>query len=115
MYKRQVAAVSLGGFAVAVAAVSLEDVAGSRRRRTVVAREVGGGAVGACVGVLAGWRWGQLERGQAVVAAENSAGVGRKFMEIYRTSMLPQTKFVWVPSVLNHIVMGKTESGGHRM
>ena len=75
-----VAAVSLGGFAVAVAAVSLEDVAGSRRRRTVVAREVGGGAVGACVGVLAGWRRGQLGRRKAVVAPMNSAGVGRNFL-----------------------------------
>ena len=47
-----VVAASLGDFAVAAAAVNLEDVAGSRRRRAVVAREVGGGAVGACVGVL---------------------------------------------------------------
>ena len=27
----------------------------------------------------------------------------------------PQTKFIWVPSGLNHSVMGKTEAGGHRM
>ena len=46
-----VAAASLGDVAVAAAAVKLEDVAGSRRR-AVVARGVGGGAVGACVGVL---------------------------------------------------------------
>ena len=56
-----VAAASLGDFAVAAATVNLEDVAGSRRRRAIMARKVGGGAVGACVGVLAGWRrasWG---------------------------------------------------------
>ena len=79
------AAASLGGFDVASAAVNLEDVAGSRRERVVVARGVGGGAVGACVGGLAGWRWDQLGRGKAVVAPMNSAGVGRNFMEIYRT------------------------------
>ena len=49
------AAATLGDFAVAAAAVNLEDVAGSRRR-AVVARGVGGGAVSACMGVLAGWR-----------------------------------------------------------
>ena len=74
------AAASLGDFAVAVAAVNLEDVAGSRRRRAVVARGVGGGAVGACVGVLAGLRRGQLGRRKEVVAPMNSAGVGRNFM-----------------------------------
>ena len=47
-----VAAASLGDFAVAAAAVNLEDVAGW--------------AVGACVGVLVGWSWGQLGRGKAV-------------------------------------------------
>ena len=51
-----VAAALLGDFDVAAAAVNLEGVAGSRRRRAVVARGVGGGAVSACVGVLAGWR-----------------------------------------------------------
>ena len=72
-----------------------------------MARGVGGGAVGACAFVvLAGWRWDQLGRGKAVIAAMNSAGVDRNFMEIYRTSMLPQTKFHWVPSGLNHSVMG---------
>ena len=50
------AAATLGDFAVAAAAVNLEDVAGSRRKRAVVARGVGGGAVSACMGVLAGWR-----------------------------------------------------------
>ena len=75
-----VAAASLGDFAVAAAAVNLEDVAGSHRRRAVVARGVGGRAVGACVGVLAGWRWGQLGRRKAVVAPMNSAGVGWNFM-----------------------------------
>ena len=40
-------------FAVAAAAVNLKDAAGSRRRRAVVAPGVGGGAVGACAGVLA--------------------------------------------------------------
>ena len=49
-----VAPASLGDFAVAAAAVNLEDIAGSRRRREVMARGVGGEAVGACVGVLAG-------------------------------------------------------------
>ena len=56
-----VAAASLGDFSVAAAAVNLEDVAGSCRRRAVVARWVGGEAVGACVGVLldgAGASWG---------------------------------------------------------
>ena len=75
-----VAAASLGDFAVAAAAVNLEDVAGSRRRRVVVARGVGGGAVGACVDVFTGWRWGQLGRRKAIVAPMNSAGVGRNFM-----------------------------------
>ena len=51
-----VAAAPLGDFAVAAAAVNLEDVAGNRRMGTVVPRGVGGGAVGACVGGLAGWR-----------------------------------------------------------
>ena len=109
-----VAAASLGDFALA-AVVNLKDEAGIRRRRAVVARGVAGGAVGACVGGLAGWRWGQLVGGKAVVAVMNSAGVGRNFMEIYRTNRLPQTKFLWVPSGLNHSVMGKTEAGGHRM
>ena len=49
-----VAAALLGDFDVAAAAVNLEDVAGSRGRQAVMSREVGGGAVGACVGVLAG-------------------------------------------------------------
>ena len=80
-----VAAGSLGDFAVAASAVNLKDVVGNRRRRAVVAKGTGGGTVGACVGGLAGWRWGQLGRGKAVVAAMNSAGVGRNFMEIYRT------------------------------
>ena len=75
-----VAAASLGDFAVAAAAVNLEDVASNRRRRAVVAREVGGGAVGACVGVLAEWRRGQLGRRKAVVAPMNSAGVGQNLM-----------------------------------
>ena len=43
------AAATLGDFAVAAAAVNLEDVAGIRRRGAVVARGVGGWAVGACV------------------------------------------------------------------
>ena len=75
-----VVAESLGDFAVAAAAVNLEDVPGSRRRRAVVARGVGGGAVGACVGVLAGWRWCQFGRRKAVAAPINSTGVGRSFM-----------------------------------
>ena len=58
-----------------------------------MAREVGGGAVGACVGVLAGWRRGQLVRRKAVVAPMNSAGVGRNFMEIYRTKSRRQRSF----------------------
>ena len=87
-----VAAASLGDFAVAAAAVKLEDVAGSRRR-AVVARGVGGGAVGACVGVLAGWRWGQLGRRKAVVAPMKSAGVGRNLVEIYRTKSRRQQSF----------------------
>ena len=62
---------SLGGFAVTAAAVNLEYVAGSRRRKEVVARGIGGGAVGACVGGLAGWRRGQLGRGKAMVASVN--------------------------------------------
>ena len=62
-----VAPASLGDFAVAAAAVNLEDVAGSRRRTAVVARKVGGGAVGACVGVLAG-------------CAGASWGVGRRWL-----------------------------------
>ena len=95
-----VAAASLGDFAAAAAAVKLEDVAGSRRRWAVVARGVGG-AGGACVGGLAGWRSGQLECGKAVVVVMNSAGVGRNFMELYRTNRLPRTKFLWVPSGLN--------------
>ena len=33
-----------------------------------MARGVGGGAVGACTVILAGWRLGQLGRGKAVVA-----------------------------------------------
>ena len=49
-----VAPASLGDFAVAAAVVNPEDVAGSRRRKAVVARGVGGGKVGACVVVLAG-------------------------------------------------------------
>ena len=80
-----VSVASLGGFAVAAAAIDLKDVAGSCRRRAGVARGVSGGAVGACVSGLAGWRWGQLGRGKSVVAAMNSVGVGRNFMEIYRT------------------------------
>ena len=104
---------SLGDFAVAAAAVNLEDVAGSRKR-AVVAREVGGGAVGACVGVLAGWRWGQLARGEAVVVPMNSAGCGSEFHGNIPDEK-PQTKFIWVPSGLNHSGMGKTEAGGHRM
>ena len=55
------AAASLGDFAVAAAVVNLEDVTGGCRRRAVVSRGVGGGAVGACVGVLldgAGASWG---------------------------------------------------------
>ena len=80
-----VTAASLGDFAVAAVAVNLKDVAGSRRRSVVVTRGVVGAAVGACVGVLSGWRWGQLGRGKAVVAAMNSVGAGRNFMEIYRT------------------------------
>ena len=44
-----VAAASLGDFALA-AVVNLKDEAGIRRRRAVVARGVGGEAVGACVG-----------------------------------------------------------------
>ena len=62
-----VAAALLGDFDVAAAAVNLEDVAGSRGRQAVMSREVGGGAVGACVGSLARWRWGQL-------------GVGRRWL-----------------------------------
>ena len=89
-----VVAESLGDFAVAAAAVNLEDVAGSRRRRAVLARGVGGGAVGACVGGLAGWRWDQLGRGKVVGTAMNSAGVGRSLMEIYRTNRLPHTTFL---------------------
>ena len=89
-----VAAASLDDFAVAAAAVNLEDVAGRRRMRAVVSRGVGGGAVGACVGDLAGWRWGQLGRGKAVGTAMNSAGVGRSLMEIYRTNRLPHTTFL---------------------
>ena len=73
-------AVALDDFTVAAAVDNLEDVAGSRRRTAVVARGVGGGTVGACVGVLAGWHWGQLGRRNAVVARMNSAGVGRNFM-----------------------------------
>ena len=80
-----------------------------------MARAVGGGAVGACPVILAGWRWGQLGHGKAVVAGINSAKVGRHFMEIYRTNMLSQTKFPWVPSGLNRRVMGKTEAVEHRM
>ena len=80
-----VAAASLGDFAVAAAAVKLEDVAGSRRKRAVVAREVGGGAVGAWVRGLAGWRWGELGGGKAVVAPMSSSGMSRSLMEIYRT------------------------------
>ena len=53
-----VAAASLGDFAVAAAAVNLEDVAGIGRRRATVARGVGGEVVGACVGGLAACRWG---------------------------------------------------------
>ena len=56
-----VAAALLGDFDVAAAAVNLEDVAGSRGRQAVMSREVGGGAVGACVGVSldgAGASWG---------------------------------------------------------
>ena len=87
-----VAAASLGDFAVAAAAVKLEDVAGSRRR-AVVARGVGGGAIGACVGVLAGWRWGQLGRRKAVVAPMKSVGVGRNLMEMYRTKSRRQRSF----------------------
>ena len=71
-----VAAASPGDFAVAAAAVNLEDVSGSRTRTAMVAREVGGGAVGACVGVLAGWRRGQLGHRKAVVAPMYSAGCG---------------------------------------
>ena len=71
---------ALGDFTIAAAADNLEDVAGSRRRRVVVARGVGGGAVGACVDVFTGWRWGQLGRRKAIVAPMNSAGVGRNFM-----------------------------------
>ena len=48
-----VAPASLGDLAVAGAAVNLKDVAGSRKRRETAARGVGGGAVRACVGVLA--------------------------------------------------------------
>ena len=49
-----------------------------------MAQRVGGGAVGACVIVVFG-------------CFNESAGVGRNFMEIYRTSVLPQTKRLWVP------------------
>ena len=49
-----VAPASLGDLVVAGAAVNLEDVAGSRKRREIAARGVGGGAVSASVGVLAG-------------------------------------------------------------
>ena len=110
-----VAAASLGDFAVAAAAVKLEDVAGSRRRRAVVARVVVGRAVGGCAGRLSGWRWGHWGRAKDVVAAMNSAGVGRNFVEIYRTSMLTQTRFLWVTFGLNHSVMGKTEAFEHWM
>ena len=110
-----VAAASLGDFAVTAAAINLEDVAGSRRRKAVIARGVGGGAVGGCVGGLVGWRWVQLAGEKSVVLAINSAGVGRNFIEIYRTNTKPQTKFLWVPSGLNHSVMEKTEAGGHRV
>ena len=50
----EVAAASLGDFAVAAPSFNHEDVAGSRRRRAVVAPGFGGGSVGACVGGLAG-------------------------------------------------------------
>ena len=73
-------AVTLGDFTVAAAADNFEDVAGSRRRKAIVARGFGGGAVGACVGGLAGWRWGQFGRRKAVAAPINSTGVGRSFM-----------------------------------
>ena len=89
----EVAPASLGDFAVAAAAVNLEDVAGSRRRRAVVARGGDDGAVGACVGVLAGSHWGQLGRGKALVAPLNSAGVGRNFMEIHRTRNRRRSSF----------------------
>ena len=104
-----VAAASLGDFAVAAAAVKLEDVAGSRRR-AVVARGVGGGAVGACGGVLAGWRWGQLGRRKAVVAPMNSAGVGRNHGNI--PNKKPQETAIWAPSGLNHRGMGKKRRVG---
>jgi len=106
-----VAAASLGDFALA-AVVNLKDEAGIRRRRAVVARGVAGGAVGACVGGLAGWHCGQLERGNVVGPVMTSAEVGRKFMEIYRTHSLTQTKVIGVPSCLNHSVMGRQRRVG---
>ena len=92
-----VAPASLGDLAVAADAVNLEDIAGSRTRRAVMARGVVDGAVGACVGVLAGWRWGQLGREKVVVAPMNSAGVGRNFMEIYRLRNRRRSSFGYRP------------------
>ena len=71
----------------------LEDVAGSRGPRAVVARGVGGEVVGVCVGGLVGWRSGQLGRGKSVVAPMNSVGVGRNFVEIVRTRNLRRNSF----------------------
>ena len=80
-----VVAASLDGFALAADAVNLEDVPASRRRRAVVARGIGGGTVDGAWMALVGCRWGQLGRGKSVVAAMNSAGVGRNLMQINRT------------------------------
>ena len=45
-------------------------------------RGVDGRAVGPSMVGVAGWRWGRLGLGKAVVAVMNSAGVGMKFMEM---------------------------------
>ena len=73
------AAATLGDFTVAAAAVSREDAAGSRRREAVVAPGVAGGAVGACAFILAGWCWGQLGGGKAVVAGNKRVERGSVF------------------------------------
>ena len=78
----------------------------------MVAREVGGGAVGACVGVLDGWRRDQLGRRKAVVAPMNSAGVGRtcKYTEQETADNGHLSAVRCEPSC-----HGKEETGGHRM
>ena len=77
-----VAAASLGDFSVAAAAVNLEDVAGSRRRKAVVARGVGGGAVGACEGGFGWMALGEVGAWEVGGSGNELGGSWSEFMEI---------------------------------